>query len=427
MRAIRAIRSVVAVVVLSLATAAAALLVWFGWKWGAHYAGVWWRGVRARLEAGDTTINQASWWMRDRWTTLRGMWDGPKLDADSLPEILTVIGAAGAAVLILRLPGAILAGWLGRRAIRRDAILCDPALGRRLGRRVYLDGALRWSVPLGIIWGAGVAFANHLWFFSEYLQTPPSRVVAMALPVIVVPMLDVPLSLRWARHLITKDIRGRQRMCPWCGYDVTSVGEGVCPECGHRVTRKARDEGVRVVRPYALRVGAAASAAILIIGAVLAWAVANLKGVNVNREARRLRDAVLMQRSESQLRVFLPADRVMVIEDRGVRMLLRVTPNPPDPSAPHEPWRIYKQASARVVVQQAQTEVLKRRREIEHIPGLLGPSPWATGPTPRVDATGDPAEDRAGVWITLPRSVHRAQLIEPDGRDPDVLWLMEGE
>jgi hypothetical protein len=211
---------------------AVAFCVWFSWKWGAHYAGIWWRTVRERLEAGDTTINQTSWVMRDRWETLRHVWDGPRLRQDELPTILGIIGSAGVAIILLRVPGAVLAGWLGRIAIRRDLISCGPGMARRLGRRTYADGAWRWTIPAAIAWGAGVAFINHLWLFSEFLPTPRMRTIAAASAVAILPLIDIPCSLRWARHLINNDIRGRQRLCRWCGFDITRPATGVCPECG---------------------------------------------------------------------------------------------------------------------------------------------------------------------------------------------------
>ncbi len=415
MKVLRAIRGVAIAGGMSFVAATAALAVWFGWKWGAHYAGVWWRGVRERLEAGDTTINQASWWMRDRWETLGRVWDGPKINSDSAPQVLAVIGGASVLFLLLRMPGAVVAGWLGRRAIRRDGILCEPALAKSLGRRVLVDGALRWVVPAGIAVGAAMALVNHLSNFGDYLMSRESRMVAMLCTPLAFLVVDVPCSLRWSRHLIAKNIRGRQRMCRWCGFDVTSLGKGMCSECGKRVDAKARDVGVRVVvRPREAKVAGMVVVFALVVAGGIGWAVANVKGVGVWDEGRRFIDSLMLKRTEDSLRVMTHLGRVIELHDGSSRLLMCVT------LAPMSPQRGLARQVRMLLVRTISIEGDRsiRTESIEHTYGRASPTSYAKS---FVWSSDRP------VMIWVPRSVEVAKFPSPDLSDQDMAWLRGGD
>lgn len=416
--------------------------VWFAWKWGAHDAGVWWRTVRERLDAGDTTINQASWFMRDRWETLGRVWDGPKLHKDELPSILGVIGVACMAVILFRVPGAVLAGWLGRRAIRRDMVACDPALARRLGRRTYVDGVWRWTIPAAIAWGAAVALMNHLWFFSEFLQTPRTRIIAMASAVVVLPLIDIPCSLRWARHLISTDIRGRQRLCRWCGFDITRPAIGLCPECGKPRDPTSKDAGVRLlVRPRAARTLAVAAAFLLLVGGGIGWAVANANGIRVLTSARHLIDAVMMQRARPTVNVLLPVGRLMEVRvgTTTLHLCLQRPRLEQDPAPGGTPVYL---AEMRVVRYEPpmtdppgpgrrETHVQRGNQTRQNTPPQVALGP--PGGAVRFDVYVPEMMERPGgraylfeeaqCWLQLPRTAGVARLIVPDLADADDAWL----
>jgi len=421
--------------VMSLTSATWACGVWFAWKWGAHYAGVWWRGVQERITAGDTSINQASWFMRDRWHALNGVLDPPTLDRSSAIEMSIAIGVLTSLVLMLRLPGAVLAGWLGRRAIRRDSILYDAALARRLGRRVYADGARRWSIPLGIACGVFVALLNHLWQFGDFLSAQQDRMIAVACVPLMFLVADVFCSLRCTRHLLTAAILGRQTLCTSCGYDVTGRAAGnVCSECGKPVMHRAGDAGVRLVGrrrdPRLLSKPVLVVALYLFVAAVVLY---HAMGVSDNAIGSRLREALLIQRTEPAVVARLPVGRVMEVRVPRGRMWIRVAP----PDTPG--WdRRRGVTRVRIVRRGAPNE----REEL--ILASIGDMAWSRTritpggthqmeisvsiPTlrdPQHDSVIKVLTDNAECWLSLPRSTSVARCIPIDPSDPDMAWLIE--
>jgi len=97
---------------------------------------------------------------------------------------------------------------------------------------IYFDKPLprRFHQPRGPL---GFGFYHES--VRHYLREPPTPVWGVTLPhlflVIVLAMPGIAWLVRRRREVL-RQIRGRDGLCPQCGYDLRGSTSGICPECG---------------------------------------------------------------------------------------------------------------------------------------------------------------------------------------------------
>src|SRR5262249_13452455 len=125
------------------------------------------------LVAGDTNIDQAATRMS---ANTRVFLMGGAMQPFGYEDVLILMLSAGMLALglmVVRAPAAVLAGFLGRRAIRRENILCRAEVRGTLGRRVYQDGFLRGAMIASVVAGLVLTLAGHVQWAGFMWRSQP--------------------------------------------------------------------------------------------------------------------------------------------------------------------------------------------------------------------------------------------------------------